>query len=177
MGDNFGGGSGGDAGDTGDDSSGILGFLKDMLKDIRSDLQALGSGITSLVNGIGEIIQNSLKAVFVPSDGFLDEKLTSLKTTVGAKFGLSSMGEIDSWLTDMDAYKPNGQVQMGDKFVNMLSMRAWDNGHDTGLSTTPGFYMQRLHDFMRVFLYPILLFGNWKYMVWIIRGSHGAGEE
>lgn len=166
-----GGESGGGSGGSEDGSDGgILGFLKGMLEDMRSDIQAIGTGITSLAAGIGDIIQGALKAVFVPHDGFLDEKLALLKATAGTKFGLSSLGEFDSWLEEMDAFKPETKIYFMGHYVDFLSLGIWegDRSHT----------FLKLKDFMRVFFYPLLLFGNWKYMVWmIVRGSGKSGGE
>ena len=90
--------------------------------------------------------------LFVPSDGFLNDKISSLKDTIAERLHMETYDQM------MNALK--GYVSGQLDFKGYVDLSPWLDGH-----------LDTLKDFLRAFFYPIILIGDYRFLIWIVRGS------
>lgn len=161
-----------------DNSGGILSNLSDLLEKVSgipsAIIDGLGgilNGILSVVNVIGTVLSgivdaigNLLKSLFVPSDGFMDDKFNSVKKQLAARFDIGTYEELMKALQGYVA----GKLDFG----GYIDITMWDKKLPT------------IKNFIRAFFYPIILLGDFNFVIWLFRGttfgsdiSGGGGEK
>ena len=127
-------------------------------------MTSLGSWFTTLFNNvlslpqtIVDLFKKLLNALFVPESGFLDNKISELKTSLAKRFHMDSYSQL---VDALKSYKA-GKVSF--------------NGYiDTSIWTD---HMGTVKNLIRAFFYPLLMFGCYKFLVWLLRGSPNPGTE
>lgn len=129
--------------------------LGDSLHDWFTDVVDTVTGLpATIVQGFNDL----LNLLFVPEDGFLDNKVSNLKTTLAGRFHMESYNQL------MDALK--GYVSGKVNFGGYVDLSPWLGDH-----------LDTLKGFLRAFFYPLILIGDFKFLLWLIRGSSIGGTE
>lgn len=125
--------------------------LKDWFKGVKDSILGLPQ---TIIDGISSLFQ----FLFVPADGFLNDKVSSLKTTLAGRFHMETYHQM------MNALK--GYVSGKLNFGGYVDLSPWLGDH-----------LDTLKDFLRAFFYPLIMIGDFKFLLWLIRGSSIAGTE
>lgn len=153
----------------GDFSKAVGGWFKDLCSDIGGWFKELGTnlkdwfkGVKDSILGLPQTIIDGLSSLFqflfVPADGFLNDKVTSLKTTLAGRFHMETYDQM------MNALK--GYVSGRLNFKGYVDLSPWLGDH-----------LDTVKDFLRAFFYPLILLGDFKFLLWVIRGSTIAGTS
>lgn len=116
----------------------------------------LFSNILNLPSLIIEGFKDLLQFLFVPKDGFLDDKISSVKDTLAKKFDVATYEEL------LKALK--GYVSGTLDFGGYINISVWTNHMDT------------LKNFIRGFFYPLIVIGDIKWIIWLLRGTSPLGD-
>lgn len=131
-------------------------------KDLGDSLHGWFTDVVDTVTGLpATIVQgfnDLLNLLFVPKDGFLNDKVSSLKTTLAGRFHMETYDQM------MDALK--GYVSGKLDFKGYVDLSPWLGDH-----------LDTVKDFLRAFFYPLILLGDFKFLLWVIRGSTIAGTS
>lgn len=125
--------------------------LKDWFKGVKDSILGLPQ---TIIDGISSLFQ----FLFVPADGFLNDKVTSLKTALAGRFHMETYDQM------MNALK--GYVSGKLNFKGYVDLSPWLGDH-----------LDTVKDFLRAFFYPLILLGDFKFLLWVIRGSTIAGTS
>jgi hypothetical protein len=131
-------------------------------KDLGDSLHGWFTDVVDTVTGLpATIVQgfnDLLNLLFVPEDGFLNDKVSSLKTTLAGRFHMETYDQM------MNALK--GYVSGKLNFKGYVDLSPWLGDH-----------LDTVKDFLRAFFYPLILLGDFKFLLWVIRGSTIAGTS
>ena len=131
-------------------------------KDLGDSLHGWFTDVVDTVTGLpATIVQgfnDLLNLLFVPEDGFLNDKVSSLKTTLAGRFHMETYHQM------MNALK--GYVSGKLNFGGYVDLSPWLGDH-----------LDTLKDFLRAFFYPLIMIGDFKFLLWLISGSSIAGTE
>lgn len=106
------------------------------------------SGIPSaILDGLGDL----LKSLFVPADGFLDEKFKTIKQQLASRFDL---GTYDELMKALQSYVA-GNLDFG----GYIDITMWEKKLPT------------IKNFIRAFFYPLILLGDFNFVIWLFRGT------
>lgn len=157
--------------------NGLSDWFKSIIKGIKDFSSSVGdwfSGLgSSLGNWFGNLIDNILsipsvivkgfkellQLLFVPSDGFLNDKISSLKDKLASRFHTETYEQLMTVLKGYVAGKLD--------FKGYVDLSPWLKGK----------HLDTVKDFLRAFFYPIILLGDYKFLLWIIRGSTINGTQ
>lgn len=96
-----------------------------------------------------------LQDIFIPGDGFLDAHIDKLQGKMSAKFGLDGIENKTESLKDGKEEKT--------KFGKYINLDIFENHRDT------------IKGFLRLIFYPLFIFGDIRFIMWLIRGSSFGG--
>ena len=106
------------------------------------------SGIPSaILDGLGDL----LKSLFVPADGFLDEKFKTIKQQLASRFDLGTYDELMKAL--------QGYVAGNLDFGGYIDITMWEKKLPT------------IKNFIRAFFYPLILLDDFNFVIWLFRGT------
>lgn len=149
----------------GDFSKAVGGWFKDLGSDLAGWFKDLGGwfkGVKDSILGLPQTIIDGISSLFqflfVPADGFLNDKVSSLKTTLAGRFHMETYDQM------MNALK--GYVSGKLNFKGYVDLSPWLGDH-----------LDTVKDFLRAFFYPLILLGDFKFLLWVIRGSTIAGTS
>ena len=111
----------------------------------------------SLPQTISDLFKKLLNALFVPEDGFLNNKISELKASLAKKFHMDSYNQL---VDALQSYK-SGNIS----FKGYIDMSVWTD------------HMGQVKNLIRAFFYPLLMFGCYKFLVWLLGGSPNPGTE
>lgn len=126
----------------------IMGFLGDILS-------AVGSMASDILSGIRKL----LKELFVPADGFLDDGIRKLKDSFGKKLGADGYADL---LDCLNQKAVNG-FSFSDSFS--LGVGTWSK------------YLPAIKNGLRVFFYPLIILGDVRFVIWLVRGSSSMNAD
>lgn len=131
-------------------------------KDLGDNLHGWFTNVVDTVTGIPSTIIDGFKKLlnllFVPSDGFLNDKISDLKSALAKRFHMETYNQMISAL--------KGYVSGKLDFKGYVDLSPWLGGH-----------LDTVKDFLRAFFYPLILLGDFKFLLWVIRGSTIAGTS
>lgn len=131
-------------------------------KDLGDNLHGWFANVVDTVTGIPSTIIDGfnklLNLLFVPSDGFLNDKISDLKSALADRFHMETYDQM------MRALK--GYVSGKLDFKGYVDLSPWLGDH-----------LDTVKDFLRAFFYPLILLGDFKFLLWVIRGSTIAGTS
>lgn len=143
--------------------SGVADWFKKIIKSLGDLLTSLGDWFTdvgakvaSIPKSIVDGFMDLLKALFLPADGFLNDKINSLKATLAGRFHMETYHQMMNALQGYVSGKLN--------FKGYIDLSPWLGDH-----------FDTLKDFLRAFFYPLILLGDFKFLLWVIRGSTISG--
>ena len=149
----------------GDFSKAVGGWFKDLGSDLAGWFKDLGGwfkGVKDSILGLPQTIIDGINSLFqflfVPADGFLNDKVSSLKITLAGRFHMETYDQM------MNALK--GYVSGKLNFKGYVDLSPWLGDH-----------LDTVKDFLRAFFYPLILLGDFKFLLWVIRGSTIAGTS
>lgn len=110
-----------------------------------------------MVSDILSGIKKLLKELFVPADGFLNDGIQSLKDSFGKKLGADDYAD----LLDCLRQKATDSLTFGG-YVNI----------DVWIKHLP-----TIKGFLRVFFYPLIILGDVRFIIWLVRGSSSMNAD
>lgn len=144
--------------------SSLGGWFSDLFTSIGNMLSSLGDWFGNLFTSIGNLpglivdgFSSLLQFLFLPKDGFLDAKISDVQDTLAKKFDMATYSEL---LKALDGYV-SGNLDFG----GYIDISAWTK------------YLPTLKNFIRGFFYPLILIGNLKWIIWLLRGTSPGGSS
>lgn len=100
-----------------------------------------------------------LKSLFIPADGFLDDKVQDLKEKLAKRMGVETYTQLFSAL--------KGYVSKQLDFGGFIDISMWME------------HLPTIKNYIRGFFYPLIILGDVRFLIWMIRGSspYGATQE
>lgn len=168
------GGSGGGSGSSGGDTTvnvdmtetnGLLGGVKDILSSI-------GTSISNLAHDISESVISGISSIFVPEEGYLDEKFLAIKEKFSFFEGVRTT--VEQLKVSMESYSDNDAPAVTVDLGNATSSKFNGGGVVTVLDLSflsP--YRSRIRGILSAFLWLFFIWRVYVHLPRIISGSGG----
>lgn len=121
-------------------------------------IDGIGSFLTLIldaINGLVDLFVDSFKALlnflFVPKDGFFNDKVTETKEALAKKFNMETYEQLFNALTSY----VSGTIS----FDGYIDLKLWTK------------HLPTIKNFIRGFFYPLIILADVRFVLWLIRGT------
>lgn len=135
----------------------IWGFFSSAFTLVTSGISAIVEFLGGLIDAIIEAFKALFKLLFVPADDFLNDKISSIKEILAKKFNVDTYVELVKALKGYTSGKLD--------FNGYIDISIWDKKLPT------------IQSFVRGFFYPLIVLGDIKFLLWLIRGTSPLGTS
>lgn len=136
-------------------ANGFKDWFSSIIDFLGSILTAIGNIASDILSGIKKL----LKELFVPADGFLNDSVKDLKDSFSKKLGADDYSDLLSCLDQKatDGFSFSSDFDKG--------IKVWSK------------YLPTVKNGLRVFFYPLIIIGDVRFIIWLVRGSSSVNAD